>query len=142
MLIIEDKETLNMANPAALTLTSLLANSSVTQPAVNTIDTNGTVPLPSGPEIERVILEVINTDDAALTVTVKAGDPDAGAVRGAIGDLSVSLPASGTAGDKKIIGPFESARFLQSGGSINVQFQAATGAPSATVRAYLLPKSF
>jgi hypothetical protein len=130
-----------MANPTEITVTDLAANSSVTQPAVNTIDTNGTVPVPAGGATERVVLEVINTDDAALTVTIKAGAAGAGAVRGAIGDLAVSLPASGTAGDKKIIGPFESARFVQSGGKINVQFAAATGSPAATVRAYRLPKA-
>lgn len=130
-----------MANPAALTLTSLSLNSSVTQPAVNTIDTNGTVPLPALGETERVVLEVINTDDAALTVTVKAGAEGAGAVRSGIGDMAVALPASGSPGDKKIIGPFESARFQQADGKISVAFLAATGAPACTVRAYKLPKT-
>lgn len=130
-----------MANPAALTLTDLTANGAVTQPAANAIDTNGTVPLAAGGQAERVILEVINADDAALTVTVKAGDVGAGAGRAGLGDLAIALPASGTGGANKIIGPFEAARFQQSGGAINVQFQAATGAPNATVRAYRLPKS-
>lgn len=131
-----------MANPASLTLTTLGANDSVTQPNVNTIDTNGTLalPVPNG-ETDRVILEIINADDAALTVTIKAGAASAGAVRGSIGDLAVQLPASGTSGANKIIGPFESARFQQPGGGLSVAFQAATGAPNATVRAYQLPKS-
>jgi hypothetical protein len=130
-----------MANPTEVPVTDLAANSSVTQPAVNTIDTNGTVPVPAGGALERLVLEIINADDAALTVTIKAGDAGAGAVRGAIGDVSIALAASGSAGDKKIIGPFESARFVQALGKLNVQFQAATGAPNATVRAYRLPKA-
>lgn len=130
-----------MANPATLTLTVLALNAAVTQPAGNAIDTNGTVPLTGGTETEHVILEIVNTDDAALFITITAGDAGAGAVRGAIGDVVFALPASGTAGANKIIGPLEGARFLQSGGIINVAFQAATGAPAATVRAYRLPKS-
>lgn len=130
-----------MSNPAALTLTSLSKNSSVAQPAADSIDTNGTVPLAAGSETERVILEVINTDDAALTVKVLAGDEGAGAIRQGLGDLSVSLSASGGGSDKKIIGPFETARFQQALGKINVSFTAATGSPACTVRAYKLPKS-
>lgn len=129
-----------MANPIALTVAPLGYNAAVTQPATNAIDTNGVVPVPAEGQLERLVLEVINTDDAALTVTIKAGDEGAGAGRASLGDLAVSLAASGTATDKRIIGPFESARFVQAGGKMNVAFLAATGAPAATVRAYLLPK--
>jgi hypothetical protein len=130
-----------MANPAALTLTALTKNSSVTQPAANAIDTTGTVPLPSTSETERVILEVINLASVALTVKVLAGDEGAGAIRQGLGDLSVSLAATGSSGDKKLVGPFESARFIQAGGKINVSFTPASGSPNATVRAYKLSKS-
>jgi hypothetical protein len=130
-----------MANPTSLIVNDLSANGAITQPAAQTIDTNGTVPLAVEGEHERVLLEVINADDAALTVTVKAGVESAGAMRSSIGDLAVALPASGTTGANKIIGPFESARFAQSGGAMNVAFLAATGAPNATVRVYRLPKS-
>lgn len=130
-----------MANPASLTVNNLSANGAITQPAAQTIDTNGTVPVAVAAAHERIILEVVNADDAALTVTVKAGVESAGAGRAGIGDLAVTLPASGTAGANKIIGPFESARFAQDGGAMNVAFLAATGAPSATVRVYRLPKS-
>ncbi|MGB8509374.1 MAG: hypothetical protein WCD76_13375 [Pyrinomonadaceae bacterium] len=131
-----------MSNPLALTVTTLTGNSGVTQPTAQTIDTNGTVPVAVEGEHERVILEVVNADDAALTVKVLAGVESAGAGRAGIGDMSVSLPASGTPGANKIIGPFESARFAQAGGAMNVSFTAATGAPNATVRVYRLPKSF
>ncbi|MGB7925580.1 MAG: hypothetical protein WCF57_20245 [Pyrinomonadaceae bacterium] len=130
-----------MANPTSLTVTDLTANGSVTQPAAQAIDTNGTVPLAAEGAHDRVLIEVVNADDAALTVTIKAGAESAGAGRAGIGDLAVSLAATGGAGDKKIIGPFESARFQQAGGALSVQFAAATGAPNATVRAYRLPKA-
>lgn len=130
-----------MANPAALTVTDLNANGSVAQPAVNTIDTNGTVPAAVGGAHERVMLEVINADDAALTVTIESGDEGAGAGRAGVGDLAVALSATGGGSDKKIIGPFEPARFQQADGKLNVTFTAATGAPNATVRCYRLPKA-
>ena len=130
-----------MANPSALTVTDCTANGSVAQPAVNTIDTNGTVPAPVESAHERVILEVINADDAALTVTIKAGAEGAGAGRAGVGDLAVALSATGGGTDKKIIGPFEPARFMQADGKLNVAFLAATGAPNATVRCYRLPKA-
>lgn len=126
-----------MANPATLPVTDLLANAAVAQPAAAAIDTNGTVPAAVESAHERVILEVNNTDDAALTVTVKAGAESAGAQRAGIGDLAVAVPA----GAVRVIGPFESARFQQAGGGMNVAFLAATGAPAASVRVYRLPKS-
>jgi hypothetical protein len=130
-----------MANPSELTVTDLTANAATAQPAVNTIDTNGTVPAAIEGEHERVILEIINADDAALTVAIKAGAESAGAMRSSLGDLSVALSATGGGTDKKIVGPFEAARFQQADGKLNVAFTAATGAPNATVRCYKLPKS-
>lgn len=130
-----------MANPATLTVTDLVANGSVTQPAVNTIDTTGTVPAAVSGAAERVVIEVVNAAAAALTVKVKAGAEGAGAIRGSIGDVSVALAASGSAGDKKIIGPFESARFVQADGKLNVEFTPASGSPNATVRLYRLPQA-
>ncbi|HEY0171522.1 MAG TPA: hypothetical protein VGB98_10900 [Pyrinomonadaceae bacterium] len=130
-----------MANPDAITVTDCVANGSVNRPAAQAIDTDGTVPLAAAGAHERIVLEVVNADDAALTVKIKAGAEGAGAGRAGLGDLSVTLDATGGAGDEKILGPFESARFQQADGKINVEFDAATGAPNATVRAYRLPKS-
>ncbi len=130
-----------MANPATLTITDLVANGSVTQPAVNAIDTTGTVPAAAQGATERVVLEVVNAAAAGLTVKIKAGAEGAGAIRGALGDLSVALAATGSAGDKKIIGPFESARFVQADGKMNVEFTPASGSPNATVRLYRLPNA-
>jgi hypothetical protein len=126
-----------MANPSALTVTDCSANGSVAQPAANAIDTTGTVPAAIESAHERVILEVNNTDDAALTVTIESGAEGAGAGRAGIGDLSVAIAA----GAVKIIGPFEPARFMQADGKLNVTFTPATGAPACSVRCYRLPKS-
>lgn len=129
-----------MANPTTLTITELTRNAATSQPTVDTIDTNGTVPIEAGSLTDRMVIEVVNADDAALTVLVKAGD-NPPALRAGQGDLSVALAASGGgATAKRMIGPFESSRFAQDDGSINVTFTAATGAPNAQVRVYRLPK--
>lgn len=131
-----------MANPAELTVTDLSANAAVNQPTADAIDTNGTVPADIEGRHELVVLEVVNADDAALTVTIESGSEGAGAGRSGLGDLSVALAASGGgATAKRIIGPFEPARFMQADGKLNVSFTAATGAPNAQVRLYRLPKA-
>jgi len=129
-----------MANPAAYTVTELVANAAATQPATQAFDTDGTVPIAAGGRTERLIIEVINTAAAALTFKVlKGANPPAH--RAGVGDLSVALAATGTATDKRIVGPFESARFAQADGKINVSFLAASSTPAGTIRIYRLPKS-
>ncbi len=128
-----------MANPASITVTALSKNAGTNQPSTQAIDSNGTVPITVGAPMDRLILEIINlTTSNALVATVKAGaNPPSLDARG---DLAITLSQTGTAGDKQIIGPFDSARFLQADGTVNVQFAFAGGTPSATIRAYRLPK--
>lgn len=127
-----------MANPASITVTACSANSAVNQPNTQAIDTDGDVPISVGGAMDRLILEVINAAAAALTVTIKAGDNPPSPLAA---DLAVSLAATGNATAKRIIGPFESARFLQDDGTVLVNFLAASSTPNATVRAYRLPKT-
>lgn len=125
-----------MANPANLTVNACTANGSIDQPAAQTIDTNGTVAIAAGlgSPMDRMIIECVNAAAQNIDVTIKAGaNPPSMLSR----DLVVTVPA--TTG-KKIIGPFESARFLKADGSVDVQFQAASGAPNLAVRVYRLPK--
>jgi hypothetical protein len=129
-----------MANPASLTINALSANGSVNQPAAQTIDTNGTVNCAAQSQTERLFLECVNAAAAAIDVTVKAGAYPP-AHRAGIGDLKVTLAATGSAGDKKLIGPIESSRFAKADGSVDVQFQAASGSPNLTLRVYRLPKA-
>lgn len=125
-----------MANPANLTINEASANSSINQPAAQLVDTNGTINCPVKSLTDRLMLEVVNTDDAALTVTVKAGT---GVQAHTARDLAVALTAAGGANPAKLIGPLESQRFVKADGSIDVQFQAAAGSPAASVRVYRLP---
>jgi hypothetical protein len=126
-----------MANPSSITVTNCATNSAINQPSTQAIDTDGTVPIAAGGEMFLLILEIINAAAVALTVTIKAGDNPPAATAA---DLVLTFAATGNAGAKQIVGPFESARFLQDDGSVNVAFLAASSTPNATVRAYRLPK--
>jgi len=127
-----------MANPSSLTITELTANAATSQPDAQTIDTNGTVPIVASGDMDRLIVEIVNAAAAALTVTFKKGT----ALHANIPqDLEVALAASGGgATAKRVIGPFESSRFVVTEGDLNVQFAAASGSPNATVRVYRLPR--
>lgn len=129
-----------MANPAEITVTECTANGAVNQPAVVTLDTAGMVPINLGGKgFDRVIIEAINTDDADATLTFKAAANPPGIQSKA---LVVTLQETGTAGDKQIIGPFESSRFVQGGadaGEMHVTL-AGGASPTVTLRVYRLPK--
>lgn len=121
-----------MANPANLSVNELTANAAVARPAALAIDTNGTLNCAVKSLTDRLMIELDNTDDAAVTVTIKAGT---GVHAHTARDLAVSVGA----GAAKVIGPLESMRFVKSDGSIDIQFQAATSSPACSVRVYRLP---
>ena len=130
-----------MANPANLTVTDLVIDDSIVRPAGDTIDTDGIVPILAadlGGASHRLLIEVTNNDAAnTLVVTIAAGQ-NPPAVREALGDYEVTLLGSGV----ELIGPLESARFMQNDGTIDVAFEeTGVGDAEATVRAYLLPKA-
>lgn len=131
-----------------LPLTSLTANGAVLNNAGTAIDaTNGmniqiptnTIPAPG--DADHIVLYVQNTTAGTKTVTVRAGvggGTTAGAAfRSGLGDFtSGNLTAStGTA----FIGPFDPSRFLQSDGSINVDFASSM---TGTIWALLVPRAF
>lgn len=126
-----------MANPANLIINELSANGAINQPAAQVIDTNGTLNCAVKSLTDRLMIEVVNNDDAALTVTIKAGTSSAAHKAR---DLAVALTAAGGASPNKVIGALESMRFVKPDGSIDIQFQAASGSPSASVRVYRLPR--
>jgi hypothetical protein len=125
-----------MANPASLTVNDLSANAATNQPAAQAIDTDGIVNCQIDSQGDRLMVELINLDDAALTVTFKAGT---GVQAHTARDLAITLAATGSAGDKKIVGPLESARFVKADGSIDVDFDGGA-TPTSTIRVYRLPK--
>jgi hypothetical protein len=137
-----------------LPLTSLTANSATLNNAGTAIDaTNGmnvalsSSAIPSAASADRLVFYVLNTTASTKTVTVRKGDNTAylnvPAFEASKGDLTTGN-LNATTGSA-FIGPFELARFVQSGGagadqpagSINVDFAAGM---TGTIWAILLPK--
>ncbi len=126
-----------MANPSSFTITDLTANSGATKPTFQAVDTNGTINCAAGSKASRLFFDMENADDAAVTVTIKGGT---GIQAMQSKDTAFTLAASGSAGDKKFLGPFESSRVCKSDGSLDVTVLAATGAPNLNVRVLRLAK--
>ena len=128
----------------ALALSTLNPNSILDIPAGASIDQgNGmtiaipTTAIPASPDLDNLFLFVATTNGADKTVTIKAGaggGATAGpAFRSGLGDLVVTAHASSGGG---VIGPLESARFAQSDGSVNIDFQSGI---TGRITAFMLP---
>ena len=79
----------------------------------------------------KVVLLVENEDTAdACSIVVKAGD----FINAGVGDLTTSIALSSS----KLIGPFESARFSDSDGKIQIE-TSSTGTLDGKIEAILLP---
>lgn len=130
-----------MANANAITVTALTPNAAgIAAPTADVLDT-GTDAVNLGADVggqsELCILEVTNKAASAvnLTVTVKAGD-NPPAQRAGLGDLATVIAQNAT----KIIGPLESARFIQDDGKLSVTFTPASGTIAAEIRCYKIPR--
>lgn len=111
----------------AVAITVLTANGAVTTPAGVTISTTNGANIARPTRGRKMVVRITNTiTDATKTATVKAGaSPPAG--RAGLGDLTVAIPAS----DERLV-CLETARFVQTDGTINVDFSAGmTGKISA-----------
>lgn len=116
----------------ALPYSNLVANSNLAQPAGTTIDqANGMVIAAARPEL--TILRVANTNGTDRVVTVKAGDNPPALAAGQ-GDLAVTVVA--TTG-VQFIGPFESGRFIQADGTMEIDFAASF---AGTITALKVPR--
>lgn len=117
----------------AVTITELSPNTAATQPAGTAISAaNGAVIAGAAGRADDILIRVTNTNGTQRTVTFKAGD-NPPAIRKGLGDLAVIVPA--TTGDKVVV--LESARFAQSDGSVEVDFEASMAGIISAVR---LPK--
>lgn len=77
-------------------------------------------------KMERMVIRVTNTEGSTNTVTVKAGGTPSPALRSGQGDLVITVAA--TTG-VEYIGPLESDKYLQTDGSISIDFETGmTGA--------------
>lgn len=129
-----------MANAASLTVTTLNANDDTARPTGDAFDTGSdpvTVYTAALGECDRLIFEVTNSAAANLTATVLAGD-NPPAFRAGLGSVSGAAIAQNGV---QLLGPFESARFMQNDGTVGLTLTPASGTIGATVRAYKLPKA-
>ncbi len=130
-----------MANATAITVTALTPDSAgIAVPTADVLDTGTsavTLAAAVGGQSELVLLEVTNNAASAvnLTVTVNAGD-NPPAQRAGLGSLATVLAQNAV----KLIGPLESARFIQDDGSLSVTFTPASGTLAASIRCYKIPR--
>ncbi len=111
----------------AITITSLTLNGGVAEATGTTISVANGAEIDAG-HTSKLVVEVRNTFGAELDVTIPAG---VGPTKD-LGDLVV--PVAATTGVQMIT--LESARFAQSDGKINLDFEATM---TGTVAAYRLP---
>lgn len=116
----------------AVTITSLSSGTAVAPPAGTTIVPANGANIAAVGDTSRLLIRVTNTNGTQRTVTFKAGD-NPPALRSGLGDLAVVVPA--TTGERLVV--LESARFVQSDGSIDVDFEASMAGVVSAVR---LPK--
>lgn len=137
-----------MANPAAGTVTSLVANGFLADPAVDTFDT-GTNAAPASLDYdvsgstEGIFFRITNTEGTAINIVVgiaAGGYPPANeAGLGAYASANLAQNAVGW------YGPFESARFIQNAaaskmGKITLTLTPASGNLACTVQCIRVPK--
>jgi len=128
-----------MANATAITVTTLTANDETAQPTADVLDTGSsavTIYTSAVNESDRLIFECTTTAAANHTFSIVAGD-NPPAFRAGLGAItSAAIPQNGVI----IIGPLESARFIQNDGTIGLTTTPASGTIGATIRCYKLPK--
>jgi hypothetical protein len=100
---------------ASLTPSALVANGSIADPAgtANVVANGLSIPAQTSPV--NLWLRVSNASGGSGTVTVKAGSQPS-AISSGQGDLVVTVANSATAW----VGPFDSSRFQQPDGSVNI----------------------
>lgn len=130
-----------MANAAAITVTALTANTAgVAPPTADVLDTGtAAVTLPADVGGSGMVLfEFVSNHASAVNTTfsILAGD-NPPAQRAGLGNLDTVVAQNAT----KLVGPLETARFIQDDGKINVKVTPASGTIAATIRCYKFPKT-
>lgn len=102
----------------AVAIVAPTLNAATAMGAGTTISATNDAVLSPGGSTQGLFLRITNTHGSDHTVTIPAGD-NPPAFRASLGDLEITVPA--TSGD--VLVPLESARFVQSDGTINVDFE-------------------
>ena len=123
-----------------LPVTALTTNATTAISTTAVDQTNGmnivlaSTAIPSVATTENLILAVDNTAAGAHNFILRAGASNPPAFRSGLGDLTLAVGATTTL----YIGPFDYARFVQTDGSLNIDFSASF---AGTIQALLVPKS-
>lgn len=83
---------------------------------------------------DHLILVVDNTAAGSHNFILRKGASNPPAFRAPLGDLTIAIGATTTV----YIGPFDYARFVQSDGSLNIDFDSGT---TGTIQALLVPRT-
>jgi hypothetical protein len=125
-----------MSNSTPIIVAERTINTGATKAAYQVQDTNGTINVTANGSTDRLILDVENADDAAVTLTIQAPS----CVQSNIPEeLALTLAATGTATDKRFWGPFESQKICKADGSFDILI-AGGASPIVNIRAIRLPK--
>ena len=130
-----------MANASSITVTALTANTAgIAPPTADVLDT-GTAAVTLDADVAgngMVFFEFKSAASTAVntTFTILAGD-NPPAQRAGLGNLATVCAQNVV----KLVGPLETARFIQSDGKISVTVTPASGTIGATIRCYSLPKT-
>ena len=123
-----------------LPVTNLVANSGVALSTTAIDQANGMIlalassAIPAASTSEQLVLVVANTAASPFNFILRAGASNPPAFRKDIGDLTVSVTNATT----KYMGPFDYARFVQSDGSLWIDFGVGF---TGTIQALMLPRS-
>jgi hypothetical protein len=109
----------------ALTATALTTGTVVEDVAGTAIDATKTMVITPTDRFDKLIFRFVHTTHAAKTLLIKAGTAVAANASGQ-GDLTVTLDDATAADVVTFLTGLESARFLQSDGSIHITFAAST----------------
>jgi len=133
-----------MTNATAITVTDLVKEAVNDIPTADVLDT-GQVAVTLSADVkgrsDLILLEVTNSMGSGkdLTVTILAGDYPP-AARASLGSLALTVPGSASP-VTKLIGPVESARFIQDNGKIDITFTPpASTTLNVAIRCYKMPK--
>lgn len=112
----------------AVTVTELAAGTITARPAGTTADPTNDHSVAINFPLEELLLEITQTDATARTATIVAGDSPP-ALSAGQGDISQSIAQNAV----YVVGGLESARFLQSDGTLHIDLAASF---AGTIRAY------
>lgn len=120
----------------AVTVTTLAANTAAADTTTNIDATNSHSIDCSAFPLEELVIRITNTTASTKTATIKAGSNPPADAQGQ-GDLTVSLTDGSTTPQTKTV-VLSSARFIQTGSTVNIDIAAGM---TGTIAALRIPRN-